>query len=157
MYCKHPRYKSPKKRGRRSKPVPYKWMHYLPLIPRLKRLYASSRSAKHMRWHAENMRDPSVVYHPSDSEAYKHFDRKHPNFALDPRNVRLGLCANGFNPFNNNDKPYSCWPIIVTPYNLPPKICMSAPYMFLTRLIPGPHNLKSRIDVYLQPLIDELK
>ena len=32
-----------------GKKVPIKAMHYLPLIPRLKRLYASNRSAPHMR------------------------------------------------------------------------------------------------------------
>ena len=29
--------------------------------------------------------------HPSDGEAWKHFDRMHPEFSQDPRNVRLGL------------------------------------------------------------------
>lgn len=35
-------------------------------------------------------------------------------------------------------------------------MCMTSPYIFLTCIIPGPHNPKSLIDVYLQPLIDEL-
>ena len=30
-------------------------------------------------------------------------------------------------------------------------------FMFLTCLIPGPKNPKNKIDVYLQPLVDELK
>ena len=34
---------------------------------------------------------------------------------------------------------------------------MSAPYIFLTCIIPGPQSPKQRINVYLQPLIDELK
>ena len=34
---------------------------------------------------------------------------------------------------------------------------MTTPYMFLTLIIPGPRNPKGKIDVYLQPLIDELK
>ena len=34
---------------------------------------------------------------------------------------------------------------------------MTTPYMFLTLIIPGLYNPKSRIDVYLQPLINELK
>lgn len=29
--------------------------------------------------------------------------------------------------------------------------------MFLTIIIPGPNNPKAKIDVYLQPLIDDLK
>ena len=34
---------------------------------------------------------------------------------------------------------------------------MTSPYMFLTCIIPGPRNPKSKIDVYLQPLIEELQ
>jgi len=45
----------------------------------------------------------------------------------------------------------------VTPYNLPPEMCISRPYMFLSCLIPGPCNPKTSIDVYLEPLIDDLK
>ena len=53
--------------------------------------------------------------------------------------------------------PYSCWPIIVTPYNLPPELCMTKPYLFLTCLVPDPYSPKAKIDVYLQPLIDDLQ
>ncbi|KAL0325330.1 UNVERIFIED_CONTAM: hypothetical protein Sradi_5102300 [Sesamum radiatum] len=35
-------------------------------------------------------------------------------------------------------------------------MCMKSEYMFLTMVIPGPSNPKRLIDVYLQPLIDEL-
>ena len=35
-------------------------------------------------------------------------------------------------------------------------MCMKIPFMFLTLIIPGPHSPKKNIDVYLQPLIDEL-
>ena len=34
---------------------------------------------------------------------------------------------------------------------------MTSPYMFLTMIILGPRNPKIKIDMYLQPLIDELK
>jgi len=47
--------------------------------------------------------------------------------------------------------------VIVIPYNLPPELCITTPYMFLTLIIPGPKNPKEKIDVYLQSLIDELK
>ena len=46
--------------------------------------------------------------------------------------------------------------MFVTPYNLPPELCMTSQYIFLTCIIPGPRNPKVLIDVYLQPLIDEL-
>ncbi|GAU47807.1 hypothetical protein TSUD_404120, partial [Trifolium subterraneum] len=87
-----------------------------------------------------------------------HFNAMHPDFAKDPRNVRLGLCSDGFTPYiQASATPYSCWPIIVTPYNLPPDTCMTKPYMFLSCIIPGPSNPTNGIDVYLQPLIDDLK
>ena len=156
-FCESPRFKPKRSGNGRYKDVPYKRMHYLPLIPRLKRLYASMSSAPHMRWHFENKRNDGVMTHPSHGEAWKHFDQTYPDFAADPRNVRLGLCADGFTPNNQFSKPYSCWPVVVTPYNLPPEMCMKDPYMFLTCIIPGPDNPKAKIDVYLQPLIDELK
>ena len=72
--------------------------------------------------------------------------------------MRLGLCSDGFNPYiQASSSPYSCWAVIVTPYNLPPEMCMSKPYMFLSCRIPGPSNPKASIDVYLEPLIDDLK
>ncbi|WVZ15584.1 hypothetical protein V8G54_013150 [Vigna mungo] len=99
-----------------------------------------------------------VLHHPFDGEAWKHFDRVHLDFAIEPRNARLGLCSDGFNLYvQASNIPYSCWLVIVTPYNLPPDMCMSKQYMFLTCLIPGPWNPKVGIDVSLEPLIDDLK
>lgn len=75
---------------------------------------------------------------------------------MEPRNVRLGLCSDGFAPFSQSTSPYSCWLMIVTLYNFPPDICMTTPYMFLTLIILGHYNPKNKIHVYLQPLIDKL-
>lgn len=110
-----------------------------------------------MRWHYNNRCEDGVLCHPSDGEALKHFDRKYLDFASKPCNVRLGLCADGFSPFSQSGRSYSMWPVVVTPYNLPPDMCMTTPFMFLTCIIPGPSNPKNKIDVYLQPLIDELR
>ena len=158
IFCNAPRYMDGNANASRSKEVPFKRMFYLPIIPRLQRLYASNQSASHMRWHHECRKDPNVLRHPSDGQAWKHFDDVYPDFAAESRNVRLGLCADGFTPYiQASATPYSCWPVIVTPYNLPPEMCMTKPYMFLSCLIPGPENPKEKIDVYLQPLIDDLK
>jgi len=71
--------------------------------------------------------------------------------------VRLGLYADGFNPYTLSSRSYSIWPVVVTPYNLPPEMCMTTPFMFLTCVIPGPKNPKNKIDVYFPSLVDELK
>ncbi|XP_026384704.1 uncharacterized protein LOC113280271 [Papaver somniferum] len=72
------------------------------------------------------------------------------------RNVRLGLATDGFNPFGMN-YPHSCWPVMLVPLNLPPSYCMAKEFTMLTLLIPGPTEPGHNIDVYLQPLVDELK
>nr|GEU37964.1 hypothetical protein [Tanacetum cinerariifolium] len=76
---------------------------------------------------------------------------------IEPRNVRLGLAADGFNPFSNPSQAYSMWPVILTTYNLPPWLCMKESSFMLTLLIPGPKSLGKDIDVYLRPLIENLK
>ncbi|KAL6561202.1 hypothetical protein OROMI_016803 [Orobanche minor] len=157
--CDHPRYKKNRRGGNKRQKTneAYKKMYYFPLTPRLQRLYASEATAEDMRWHATHESEPGVMHHPSDSEAWTHFSDTHPNFAAESRNVRLGLSADGFAPFGQYGKQYSSWPVVLTPYNLPPGMCMKEQYMFLTVLVPGPHNPKDRLDVYLQPLIVELK
>ncbi|GJS43635.1 retrotransposon gag domain, retroviral aspartyl protease [Tanacetum coccineum] len=111
-----------------GKKVPKKVLRYFTIIPRLQRLYKSSHTAKEMTWHAT---------------------RK-------TRNVRLGLAADGFNPFDNSQS-YSIWPVILTTYNLPPWLCMKESSFMLTLLFPGPKSPGKDIDVYLRPLIDDLK
>jgi len=124
-------------------------MFYLPIIPQLQRLYASVETTSQMKWHYENRRYDGVLRHPSDGKSWKHFDEIYPDFAVDPRHVRLGLCADGFTPYiQASTSPYSCWPVFVTPYNLPPNMCMTKPFIFLTCVIPGPtrdvKNIRTR-------------
>ena len=71
--------------------------------------------------------------------------------------MRLGLCTDGFQPFGQSGQQYSSWSIIVTPYNFPPWMCMNETYLFLSIIVLGPNNPKNKIDVFLQPLIAELK
>ncbi|KAG8363694.1 hypothetical protein BUALT_Bualt19G0049100 [Buddleja alternifolia] len=95
--------------------------------------------------------------HPSDSLAWKDFDEKNNNFSIDSRNVRLGLAADGFSPFKLMNVSHSSWPVVLIPYNLPPWICMGKDNFLLSMLIDGPKGPSNKIDVYLQPLIEELK
>ena len=96
------------------------------------------------------------MVHPSDDEAWKHFNRMHPYFSAESRNVHLGLCTNGFNPLRLFAAPYSCWSVILTIYNLPPRMCMRPEFMFLSTSIPGSSSPGQNIDVFLLPLIDKL-
>ncbi|XP_021726589.1 uncharacterized protein LOC110693724 [Chenopodium quinoa] len=137
--------------------VPLNVLFYFPITPRLQRLFATKNISEEMTWHAKNPRVQGTMAHPSDSEAWKHLDSCFPEFASEPRNVRLGLCTDGFAPHGQFGGQYSCWPVILTPYNLPPSMCMKRQFMFLSLLVPGPKNPKGNLDVYMQPLIHELK
>ena len=94
---------------------------------------------------------------PIDLEAWQYINTTHLEFAVEIRNVRLGLCTDGFNPLRSSKRQYSSWPVILTPYNLPSWMCMKTPYMFLTVIAPGPNNPKRNINIYLLRLIKELK
>ncbi|XP_051130137.1 uncharacterized protein LOC127250747 isoform X3 [Andrographis paniculata] len=151
-FCEKPRYKV--KNGRRR---PIRYMFYLPITPRLKCLFVSTRTASYMRWHAGHHHESgNVLCHPSDTNAWMHLDALFPSFGMEARNVRLGLCTDGFQPFGQSGRQYSCWSIVVTPYNLPPNMCLKDEYLFLSVVVPGGANPKQKIDVYLQPLIEEL-
>ncbi len=115
-------------------------------------------TSTYMRWHKEELVDDGKVRHPTNSLAWKHVDEKYRDrFASDPRNVRLGLALDGFNLFGMLNVTYTTWPVILIPYNLPPWLCLMQSYWMLSMLIPGSRSPGMNIDVYLQPLIDELK
>ncbi|KAI3835379.1 hypothetical protein MKW98_020495 [Papaver atlanticum] len=149
--CKASRYKDGKTK------TPAKILRHFPLKPRLQRLYMCSKTAANMRWHHEVRTRDGVLRHPADSEAWKKFDEMNPTFAADSRNIRLGLSTDRFSPYSSMRNPHSTWPVVLLPYNLPPWLCMKQPNMILSLLIPGPHSPGNDIDVYLRPLIDELK
>ncbi|XP_056695386.1 uncharacterized protein [Spinacia oleracea] len=105
----------------------------------------------------DRKKENSVLRHPADTEAWKSFDRKYPDYALEPRNVRLGLASDGFNPFGEKRSTYSTWPVILAAYNLPPWLYMKKEYLMLSMIIPAPKAPGNDINTYLQPLIDDLK
>ncbi|XP_039116440.1 uncharacterized protein LOC120251851 [Dioscorea cayenensis subsp. rotundata] len=127
-------------RGRRK--IPAKLVRYFPLKPRLQR---------------SDTNVDGLLRHPRDCEAWKKFDLINSHFAADPRNVRLALATDGFNPYGSMNQSYSIWPIVLIPYNLPPWMCMKQASFIISTIIPGKQMPGNDIDVYLQPLIRELK
>jgi hypothetical protein len=154
MTCGHSRYKP--RTGRGKTLVAYKKVRYFSITPRLQRLFISPRTAEHMTWYQAYDVVHGVMVHPSDGEVWKLFNSVHPHFLVESRNVRFGLCTDRFNPFGSFAAPYSCWPVILTVYNLPPGMCMRPEFMFLSTVILGPSSPRRNIDVCLRLLIDEL-
>jgi hypothetical protein len=93
------------------------------------------------------------MFHPAVSEAWEALELFDPEFARDPRSVRLGLSMNGFQSHNNDNSLYSCWPIFIMLYNLSPKKYLKQGFIFLALVIPGPKELKKQMNIFLCLLI----
>ncbi|WVZ05831.1 hypothetical protein V8G54_019177 [Vigna mungo] len=137
--------------------APGKVMWYLPIIPRFKRMFSIKEDAKNLKWHVLGRKCDNILKHPADSPQWKKIDETFPEFGADPRNLRLALATDGMNPYGNLSTKHSSWPIMLMIYNLSPLLCMKRKYVMLSMMISGPKQLGNDIDVYLKPLIDDLK
>ncbi|XP_021859270.1 uncharacterized protein [Spinacia oleracea] len=147
--CNAPRYKKNK--------VPAKVMWYFPIIPRFRRLFSILEEAKNLTWHTDGREKDGMLRHPADSPQWVKIDKDFPDFGVEPRNLRLALATDGMNPYDNQRSTHSTWPVILMIYNLPLALCMKRKYMMLSMLISGPKQPGHDIDVYLGPLIEDLK
>ena len=140
-----------------SNPRPAKVCWYLPIIPRFKRLFATAHDASNLKWHAVDRINDGFLRHPADSPQWKTIDHLYPEFGAEPRNLRLGLASDGMNPFGNLSTNHSSWPVLLMIYNLPPSLCMKRKYIMLSMMISGPRQPGNDIDVYLTPLIEDMR
>ncbi|XP_074323270.1 uncharacterized protein LOC141660205 [Apium graveolens] len=109
--------------------VPANVMRYFPLKPRLQRLYMCKEYSKLMKWHDVGRQQDGKVRHPADTEAWKTIDADYPDFSLENRNV-FRSSLRWIQPLSLNE----------------PKSQYLAHY-----------SPKNCIDVFMQPLIAELK
>ena len=97
-----------------------------------------------------------MLRHPADGSQWRKVDRTFPEFAADARNVRFGLSTDGMNPFGEQSSSHSTWPVTLCMFNLPPWLCIKRKFIMIPALIQGPKQPGNDIDVYLQPLVEEL-
>ncbi|GJX54264.1 putative transposase-associated domain-containing protein, partial [Tanacetum coccineum] len=151
--CRISRWKVDNKTQKVYENIPAKVMWYFPIIPRLQRLFKIQSISEDLRWHATRRITDGVLRHPADSQAWRTIDEKFPEIAEDPRNLRLGISADGVD-VNTGNRHHSVWPVLTVIYNLPPWLCMKRKFIMLSVLISGyPGN---DIDVFLEPLVDDL-
>ncbi|KAD3336088.1 hypothetical protein E3N88_31607 [Mikania micrantha] len=136
---------------------PAKMLWYFPIIPRMKRLFSNEKEAKLLRWHSDVRINDGMLRHVADSPQWRNIDNEFPEFGNEIRNIRFGLSSDGINPFGNMSSCHSTWPVLLCIYNLPPWLCMKRKYIMMSLLIQGPKQPGNDIDVYLSPLIDDLK
>ena len=83
--CGHDRFKEGHQ-SKSAKRLPHKVLRYLPITPRLQRLFMAPTTAEYMRWHKDGMRENNgVMVHPADGKAWKEFDLLHPDFSKDKK------------------------------------------------------------------------
>ena len=155
--CEAPLYKDVKN-GSRTKGSPVKVAWYFPVLPRLERLFANAEMAKLLRWHEEGHRKDKMLRHPANGSDWRIIDSLvKKNFGYYARNIRFGLSTDGMNPFDMVRTNHSTWPVTLCIYNMPPWLCMKRAYLQLAVMIQGPRQPGNDIDVYLEPLMDDLQ
>ena len=96
--------------------------------------------------------------HPVDARQRKKFDeRYYLEIKKDPRNFRLVLSTNGMNLFVERTSTHNTWPVILTMYNLPIWLSQKRKYLQLSILIQGPKHPGIDIDIFLEPLMQEME
>ncbi|BBH08152.1 transposable element gene [Prunus dulcis] len=67
----------------------------------MSRMFQSHETAKSLTWHAARKSIDGQMSHPADSPSWKLLDDKWPEFGNEPRNLRLALSSDGFNPHSS--------------------------------------------------------
>jgi Zn ribbon nucleic-acid-binding protein len=127
----------------------------------VRRWFATRKEAQLLRWHEQgrkelNYKKDGKFRHPTDVVKWGNINTYFPWFN-DARSIQFSISTDGVNPFGNQSSTHSTWPVVLSLYNLPPWLCKKQKYMMLTILVAGTKQFGDRIDVYLRPLVDDLK
>ena len=138
--------------------TPARRFTYLPVGPRLVRLFGTKNLAEIVQSHGlQQGSKRSHLYDIHDSTAWKLVYSTTGQFASEFRSISFAFNTDRFNPYSQNRVSYSMWPIILTVLNFPRKVRYSHSNFWLVGTIPGngskePHS----VDPYLSVLVDEL-
>jgi hypothetical protein len=94
--------------------------------------------------------------HPADAAQWGNINTHFPWFD-DARSIRFAMSTDGVNPFGNQSSTHITLPTVMSLYNLSPWLCKKQKYMMLIILVSRPKQPGHCIDVYLRPLVDDLK
>jgi hypothetical protein len=97
-----------------------------------------------------------MVKYATNYKKWKFVDERWLEFAMEPRNLWLGLATNGVNLFNEKQFTWSTWLVLLFNYNIPP--WHEKNFIMLSLVIPRPDSVTNvNIDTYFEPLVEELK
>jgi hypothetical protein len=145
--CGEPRYKPEKGK------TPWKVLRHFPIIPCILKSFKSHERAPLFNGYKDPTSQDGLWRVPSDSLAWKHINNEiDPNF----EGLYLGAAIDGINAYKSLPTKWSTWAVTVLNYNLPPHLITKPFHMMLSLIIPGKKQVED-IDVFLEPLIDELQ
>jgi hypothetical protein len=145
------------KEDNKKRKIPALMMWYLLVIDHLKCVFSNPRDAELVHWHSEKRRkNNEEIRHPVDGTQWKFFYLLYKPFRSESRNIRFALSTDGMNPFGENRTMHSTWPVIFTMYNLLTLLCHKRKYLMLSILIQGLKQAGTDIDVFLEPLMEDI-
>jgi hypothetical protein len=130
---------------------------YFPTISRLKRWFANNKELELLRWHKEkHKQNAEMIRHPANATQWRNIDSQNPEFAINPRNIRIIMSTDGMNSFINSST-HSTWSIVLMILKLPPWLCNKRKFIMMTGLISGAQPPGNDIDIYFRPMVEDLK
>lgn len=137
-----------------SSSIARKSFKYIPLAPRLKRMFGNKIISELLQLHhGQDVR--TVVEDLHQCDTWKSRYDVSGIFHGDPRGISLSLCTDGTNPFCKEKVSYSMWPIMLTILNLPRHIRNLPGSILLAGIIPGKSEPKN-LDPYMELLVEEI-
>ncbi|KAL3682028.1 hypothetical protein R1sor_000050 [Riccia sorocarpa] len=82
----------------------------------------------------------------ADSPAIAHIEESWPEFARDPRHVRLGLASDGVSTYSIKSSTYSTWPVALMNYNIPQWLATKKGFIILALII---HEVLARTETWI--------
>ena len=133
-----------------STKIAKKRFKYIPLAPRIKRMFANETVSELLQRHqGQQQADVINVSELHQSQAWRSMYAFNGPFKGDPRGISLSFCTDGTNPFSKEKVSYSMWPLTLAILNFPLHIRNHSGSMLMAGIIPGktePNNL----DPYVQ-------
>lgn len=141
-----------------GKDIPRKRFKYLPLMPRLQRLFSIACISQLLQNHSLTTNEvlPTKVSDIHQTETWRKWYSPEGPFAGDARGISLAICADGTAPFSKEKISYSMWPLVVSILNLPTHLRRLPGFLQLIGIIPGKAEPKN-IDPYVEIFVEELK
>ena len=130
---------------------------YLPVGPRISRIFGEESLAKLLQCHDGSIHTHSLMWDIHDSPVWKDLYSEEGYFQGNRNGISFALELDGVNPYHNVGIQYSMTPIMLTLLNLPRNVRNQFGNIFLVGVIPGSGCSEvSNVNPYIEILVDEL-